>query len=83
MIEIPQMCSKCRRALVKLAARDGGVVFCSHRGTSPASGVFVAAVPARDGGCKLDIIYPCTESEARDKAEQILRQRMRATSRGA
>lgn len=81
MIEIPQMCNKCQRALHKLAAKDGGLLFCSHRSNSPKSGVFVAAVPIQQGRCKLQIIYPCTESAAREKAKQILRERMQATSR--
>jgi len=81
MIEIPQMCNKCRQALLKLAAKNGGLVFCSHRSQTPRSGVFVAAVPARQGGCKLQIIHPCTESEARNKADQIRRERMRTPPR--
>lgn len=81
MIEIPQMCNKCRQALVELAAKDGGLIFCSHRSNSPTSGVFVAAVPDQDGRCKLHIVYPCTESEARQKAEQIRRERLQTTSR--
>jgi hypothetical protein len=81
MIEIPRMCNKCRQALLELAAKDGGLIFCSHRSNSPKSGVFVAAVPIRAGRCKLQIIYPCTESAAREKAEEILRERMRAISR--
>lgn len=81
MIEISQMCEKCRRALFELASRDGGVVFCSHRSDTAASGVFVAAVPTEDGTCKLQIIYPCTESVARKRAEEVLHERLRATSR--
>lgn len=81
MIEIPQMCDKCRKALSELSARNGGVIFCSHRGDSPTSGVFVAAVPIRKGECKLEIIYPCTESAAREKARQILRERKQPASR--
>ncbi len=81
MIEIPQMCDKCRKALSELTAKNGGVIFCSHRSDSPTSGVFVAAVPIQKGGCKLDIIYPCTESAAREKARQILRERKQPASR--
>ncbi len=81
MIEIPQMCDKCRKALSELSAKDGGVIFCSHRSDSPTSGVFVAAVPVQKGRCKLQIIYPCTESAAREKARQILRAMKQAASR--
>lgn len=81
MIEIPQMCDKCRTALLGLAAKNGGLVFCSHRSNSPLSGVFVAAVPVEDGSCKLHIIYPCTESEAKERAGQILRERRGVTAR--
>jgi hypothetical protein len=81
MIEITQMCDKCRQALTELAAKDGGLIFCSHRSNSPSSGVFVAAVPAREGGCKLQIIYPCTETAAREKAREILRERKRVAPR--
>lgn len=80
MIEIPQMCNKCQRALFELAAKDGGLIFCSHRSNSPKSGVFVAAVPIQEGRCKLQIIYPCTESAAREKAEQIRRERTQGTA---
>ncbi|HSH43958.1 MAG TPA: hypothetical protein VK973_17680 [Arenicellales bacterium] len=81
MIEIPQLCHKCRQALIELAEKDGGLIFCTHRSSSPASGVFVAAVPDKEGGCKLQIIYPCTESAAREQAAQLLRERTRATPR--
>lgn len=81
MIEIPQMCNKCQQAFLELAAKDGGLIFCSHRSQSPASGVFVAAVPIEERRCELQIIYPCTESAAREKAEQIQRERMQATPR--
>jgi len=80
MIEIPRMCHNCRQALFELAAKDGGVIFCTHRSSSAASGVFVAAVPNQEGTCKLQIIYPCTEYAAREKAAQLLRERARATS---
>lgn len=81
MIEITQMCDKCRQALTELAAKDGGLIFCSHRSNSPSSGVFVAAVPVEEGGCKLQIVYPCTETAAREKAREILRERKRVTPR--
>lgn len=81
MIEITQMCNKCRQALTELAAKNGGLIFCSHRSNTPTSGVFVAAVPVQEGGCKLQIVYPCTESAAREKAQEILRDRKRASSR--
>jgi len=81
MIEIPQMCDKCRQALAELVAKDGGLIFCSHRSSSPASGVFVAAVPTKEGECKLQIIYPCTESAARERAEELFRERAPASTR--
>lgn len=81
MIEIPQMCNKCRQALVELAAKDGGLIFCSHRSNAPASGVFVAAVPEQNGRCKLHIVYPCTASEARERAEKIRHERLQKTPR--
>ncbi|MDZ7839560.1 MAG: hypothetical protein U5R46_01890 [Gammaproteobacteria bacterium] len=81
MIEITQMCDKCRQALSELSAKDGGLIFCSHRSNSPTSGVFVAAVPVQEGGCKLQIVYPCTESAAREKAREILRDRRQGASR--
>jgi len=76
MIEIPQMCEKCRRALTDMAAKEGGVVFCSHLSASPGSGVFVAALPTQDGGCKLHIDYPCSESAAREKSAELRRHRL-------
>lgn len=79
MIEIPRMCDKCRQALTKLAAKDGGLIFCSHRSSAPDSGVFVAAIPVEEGGCKLQIVYPCTESAAREQAREILRDRKQAS----
>jgi len=80
-IEIPQMCSKCRRALTELAARAGGAVFCSHRSGSPGTGVFVAAIPTPEGGNKMHIVYPCSEQAAREKSRELHSERRQAAAR--
>jgi hypothetical protein len=72
MTQIPEMCKKCKKHLLRLVTRDGGLVFCSHHSDTPEFGVFVAVTPTKDGKCKIQTIYPCKAEKAKKIAEKTM-----------